>query len=236
MDFLASEHNCRRRRHISIFNEWMVGVSDGKELAEKPTTDIVGKDQDALSEFIEAGLPDIGVVDEPQIVKMFDLYLHGRSYNAISGVMRIPKPVVLYLSHKLKWFESREQYFMELEVHHYKRIVEAQLMSQDFLLNMLHSMHKKMGSRLNKYLTSDNEEFSNQINLKELDRYLKIVDMLQKSISKPAESKPLIGINVGTGATITRTGENEIEVTPKEKSMDGMLKHFADMRRKNEKK
>jgi hypothetical protein len=210
-------------------------MSDTKDLAERPTTDIVGKDEETLQQYMEAGMPDIGVVDEAQLTRMYDLYLHGKSYNAISGVMRIPKPVVLYLSHKLKWFENREQHFRELEVHIHKRVLEAKVLSQDFLLTMLHSMHKKMGSRLNRYLASDNEEFSNQINLKELDRYLKIVEMLQKSIAIPHESKPLIGINLGNGATVTRNSENEIEITPKEKSMDGMLKHFADMRR-NEKK
>jgi hypothetical protein len=207
-------------------------MSDEKSLEERPTTDIVGKDQEKLQEFIEAGLPGIGNVEEAQIVKMFDMYLYGKTYNTISGIMHIPKPAILYLSHKLNWFQARQEYFGELEIHIKQRVLEAKLMSQDFLITLIQVWHKKIGTKMNRYLASDNEEFTNQVNLKELDRYLKTVEMLQKSVVIPSEAKaPLVGINVGAGATITRNSENEIEVTPKEKAMDGMLKHYADLSR-----
>lgn len=207
-----------------------------KELTELPTTDIVGIDQDKLTKFIEEGMPGIGVVGEAEIAKMFDMYLAGKTYNDISGIMRTPKPVVLYLSHRLNWFSVRQEYIVNLETNIRQRIIESKLMSQDFLLKMIQMWHKKIGAKMSRYMSSDDEEFTDQINLKELDRYLKTLDMLQKSIAIPgSESRPLVGINVGEGATMTRTGDNTIEITPKENAKTDMLKYYADMAREKDK-
>lgn len=208
------------------------------EIVVEPTTDIVGKDQDKLQKFIEDGLPGIGEVDEAQVAKMFDFYCAGKTYSQISGIMRVQKPVLLYLSHKLNWYLTRQEYLNDLEANIRRRVVEAKLQSQDFLLQMMQMWHKKIGAKMNRYMSTDNEEFSNQINLKELDRYLKTLELLQKSVGMTTgEGKgPLVGINVGEGATVTRTGDNTIEVTPKQKAVGDVLKEYANMRRVEEKK
>lgn len=208
----------------------------GKELAERPTTDILDKDAEKLQKFIEAGAPGIGDVDQPKIQKMFDMYLNGKDYTAISSIMHVQKPIVMYLSHKLKWFESKQEYLINYETHNKQKIIEAKLRSQDFLLNALHVMQKKMSAALNRYLATDNEEFLMQISDKRLATMLKIMERLESSIATPSEGKgPLISLNVGA-STITRTGENEIEVTPKENAQKNMLKHLAELEREKDKK
>lgn len=204
--------------------------------AVRPTTDIVGKDQDALAAFIEAGTPGVGSLEEEGVKKMFDLYLSGKTYRQISGIMRTPKTLVMYLSRKLQWFERRQEYLTELEETNLPRIIEAKLMSQDFLLQLVQMLHKKIGARMTRYMMTDDEKYANQINLKEVELYLKTLERLQKTTELPRAAGPLVGINVTEGATLTRTGDNTIEVTPKQKANDGMLKKFADMQRnkKNE--
>jgi hypothetical protein len=210
-------------------------MSDDNALAEKPTTDIVGKDQDKLQEYMEAGTPGIGDIEQPEIEKMFDLYLHGRTYNSISGVMHVPKVKILFLSHRLNWFETRQQYFNELQANINTRLMEAKIQGQDFFINMQQMIQKKIGQKMNRYISTGNEEYADQINLKELDRLIKIQELLQKG-SSPSEGRPLVGINVGEGATITKTGANEIEVTPKDSAKKNMLKYYADLNREKTKK
>ena len=110
-------------------------------------------------------------------------------------------------------------------------------MSQDHLLNLAQMYHKKHGGKIMRYLETNDEAHTDQINLKELDRYMKIVDLIQKSTAEPAKEKgPLIGLNLGEGATVTRNSDNEIEITPKQKAIGDVLKHYADLRREEEKK
>ncbi len=199
--------------------------------AERPTTDIVGKDQEDLQKYMDAGMPGIGELDEDTVRKAFDLYLSGKTYRQISGIIRAPKPAVMFISHKLQWFDRRQEYLMELENTNLPRIIEAKLMSQDFLLQLVQMWQKKIGARMTRYMMTDDEKHTAQINLKEIELYLKTLERLQKSIELPKASGPLVGINIPDGATMTRTGENTIEVTPKQKAQDGMLKKFADMQR-----
>ncbi len=190
-----------------------------------------------VQKYTEAGLPGIGKVDDQKLARMTDLYLSGKTYDQIANICRTDKVIVMYLSHKLNWFTMRREYMIELEEQMKRRVVEAKLVSQDFLLQLTQMWQKKIGQKINRYLATDNEEFADQINLKELDRYLKTIELLQKSISEPkGEKGPLVGINVGgEGATITRKGDNEIEVTPKQKAIGDVLKQYADLRRKEEK-
>lgn len=200
-------------------------------------TDISEDNMKKVQAFIQEGLPGIGTVKEDTVAKMTDLYLAGKTYIQISQICRTDKTMVMYLSYKLNWATIRKEYMIELEDQMKRRVIEARLMSQDFLLQLSQMWQKKIGHKITRYLATDNEEFTDQINLKELDRYLKTIELLQKSMAEPREGKgPLVGINVGEGATITRKGDNEIEVTPKQKAIGDVLKHYADLRREEDNK
>jgi hypothetical protein len=206
------------------------------EVIVKPTTDIVERDATAVAEFIEKGMPGLATVQEENVKKMFDMYLAGKNYKQISGIMRTPKPLVMYLSQKLKWFEKREDYIVDLQQNMERRVVEAKLIGQDVMLQFVQAYGKKFSTKMNSYMASGNEDFTKQINLKEFELYLKCLERLQKSIEAPVQKGPLVGINLGEGATVTRTGQNSIEVTPKQKAVGDMLQELADMRRNESKK
>ena len=192
-----------------------------------------------VQKFIDAGLPGIASVNEEKIAKMMELYLGGKTYDQISNITRIDRITVMYLSYKLNWCETRKEYMIELSDHMKRRIMEAKLVMQDHLLQLAQMYQKKHGTKIIRYLETNNEEHTDQISLKEIDRYLKIADLIQKSMidhSKDNSKGPMIGLNISDGATVTRKGDNEIEITPKQKAIGDVLKHYADLRREEEKK
>jgi len=206
-------------------------MSDENLPALVPVTDIVGKDLDIVNDFIAKGRPGVKDLSEETAKRMFDLYLSGQTYRQISGITRESRALVMYVSQKVQWFDRRQEYLMELENSKITRIVEAKLMHQDLLLRYVQAIHKKIGSQLNSFMATEDNKKLEGINLKEMEIYMKAMDRLQKSTETPRATGPLVGINMPDGATMTRTGENTVEITPKEKSMDGMLKKLADLRR-----
>jgi hypothetical protein len=200
-------------------------------------TDISDVSMKKVQRFIDDGLPGIAVIDEEKLAKITELYLAGKTYDQISKAVRVERTIVMYASYKYNLCDIRKEYMVELGDHMKRRVLEFKLMSQDHLLNLAQMYHKKHGNKIMRYLETNDEAHTDQINLKELDRYMKIVDLIQKSVAEPAKDKgPLIGLNLGEGATVTRNSENEIEITPKQKAIGDVLKHFADLRREEEKK
>jgi len=128
----------------------------------------------------------------------------------------------------------RAEYIHELEMHMRQKVLESKIESQDFLLQLGHMFRKKIGQNINRYLQTDDTRFANDIDLKEVDRYLKIVDTLHKLSNDAKEGKPIVGLNMGDGVVITKKGNNEVEITPKQRGIGEALKQFADMRREEE--
>jgi|ERR1035437_1669567 hypothetical protein len=200
-------------------------------------TDISDVSMKKVQRFIDDGLPGVVILDESRLAKIAELYLGGATYDQISKATRVDRTIVMYASYRYNLCDIRKEYMLELGDHMKRRVLEFKLMSQDHLLKLAQMYHKKHGGKLMRYMETNDEAHTDQINLKELDRYMKIVDLIQKSIAEPAKDKgPLIGLNLGDGATVTRKGDNEIEITPKQKAIGDVLKHYADLRREEDKK
>lgn len=206
-----------------------------------PTHDFSPKDLERIEKFKEEGMPGLLTLDETKVARILDLYLSGKTYHQISRIMRVEKALVLYLSKKFNWFSTRQEYLFELESNIRSRVVEAKLTSQDFLLELTSVWQKKIGSKITKYLASGEDSHAEEIDLKEVDKYLKTIEMLHKLTSEgsPKSSggqSPAIGLNLGDGVTITKKSDNEVEITPKQAAIGDVLKKFADLRREEEKK
>lgn len=207
------------------------------QLAEEPTTDFTTADLEKINQYMTDGLPGVMAVDDVKMMRIMDMYLSGKTYRQISTITRIPKVLIMYLSHRFKWFDTRKEYLEDLDKSIRGRLIEAKIINQDFLLQLMHLWQKKIGTKINEYLASGDEQYANQIDLKEVDKYLKTAEMLHRMTTDPkGEGKSLIGLNVGDGATITRTGDNEIEITPKKKAIGEMLTELADFKRDQENK
>lgn len=209
--------------------------SIASELKE-PEHDFTEKDLAVIQEYMEAGLPNIASVDGIKMGRILDMYLSGKTYRQISTIMNIKKELILYLAHRFKWFEVRKEYIEDLERNMRSQLIETRIRSQDFLLQLMSMWQKKIGTNISKYLATDNVEFANNIDLKEVDKYLKTIEILHRiSTDKvPAPSSSPIGLNVGDGVTITKKGNNEVEITPKSNAIGELLKQYADFRREQE--
>lgn len=204
----------------------------------EPVSDFTPADMQKINEYMEEGLPRVSSVDDIKLARILDMYLSGRTYRQISMTMSMPKQIVLYLSYKFKWFDVRQEYLLDLEANARTRVLESKILNQDMLMQLQQMWRKKIGSNINKYLATDNVDFANAIDLKEVDKYLKTVEILHKLDSNrvPGAPNPTVGLNLGEGVTITKKGDNEVEITPKNKAIGDMLKQFADFRREEENK
>lgn len=210
-------------------------MSDEKALVVQ-VTDLSKDDQDRVTKFIERGAVGFNLSDASRIARMMDLYLSGKTYSQIARIQGLPKDLVMCYSQKLNWYNLKMEYLEELELHLKSRVMNAKVASQDFLLQLTNMYQRKIGKKMDRYLKTDDEVEADKINLKEIDKYLKLVESLHKLSSEPSQKTPnsAVGLNVGDGVTITKTGENSVEITPKSKTIGTMLETLANQRREQE--
>lgn len=214
-------------------------MSEEKELIERQVTDLTEQDMEKINKFVEDGMPGLAAVDEPTMARMVDLYLSGSTYHQICNTMKLKRPLVTYMSHKYGWYVAKREYINELQEQIKSRVIDSKLVSQDFLLTLTAAWQKKIGKKLQRYLATDDDAHTNEINLKEIAQLLKTIEMIQGLDKEGKDSKgrtPAVGLNLGDGVTIERSGDNKVTITPKEKTIGDMLKQFADSRRAEERK
>jgi hypothetical protein len=210
-------------------------TSSGIELPPEPTTDIVGEDEVKLKKYIEDGLLDVAKLTEVNMKTMMELYLDGRTYSSIARAMEMERELVLYASHKCNWFNFKKVYLTELSAGLEQRTINAKLMARDAIVSIVSYLKSRVGDNMNAFLRTRDEKYAARINLKEMAMYVKLIAMLEGSPDNPDKKAPLVGLNTGQGVTIKKTGENSVEITPKEQTTGEMLKYFSDMRRAEEK-
>lgn len=210
-------------------------------LVIEPTSDFTTADLKAIEKFKDDGLPSVATLTDSTMVQALEMYLSGKSYREISQLVSKPKAMVLYLSEKYDWYGKRQEYLREIHDNMLQRTIEAKLVGQDFLIQLKQFFEKKIGRNINNYMRTDNEAFAALVDMKEIDKYIKTFETLDKltTVKQPKSDKPsapTIGINAGSsGVTITKTGENTVEVTPTEKPKSALEKFAEERRREAEK-
>lgn len=207
--------------------------------AELPPTDLSPEDVKRIEAYALAGSPGFSLEDEILMRKMIEMYLSGKTYSQIARITRKQKDLVMYASHRLGWYELKIQYLQELENNIKGRVVLAKIQSQDFLLQLTQMWQQKIGRRMDRYLETGNEDEANAISLKEIDKYLKTVEALQKlssdiTIKNSGNDKPAVGFNIGDGVTVAKKEDGTVEITPKVQSVGTLLARLAEERRQNE--
>ena len=210
-------------------------------LVIEPTSDFTSADLKVIEKYKEDGLPAVSTLTDSTLVHALEMYLSGKSYREISQLVSKPKAMVLYLSEKYNWFEKRQEYLREIQDNMLQRTLEAKIVGQDFLIQLKQFFEKKIGTNINNYMRTNNEAFAALVDLKEVDKYIKTFETLDKltTVKQPRSDKPsapTIGINAGlSGVTITKTGDNTVEVTPTEKPKSALEKFAEERRREAEK-
>lgn len=212
-------------------------MSDSKDLSLIPHNDFTMKDLELIEQFKEGGLLGLHTLTDIDVERMMSLYIDGKSYRQIASLLKKNKQVVLFLAHKFKWFELRTEYLDELHATLKSKILEAKLQDQEFLLHLSLAYRKKIGKNIDQYLRTDDLEFYDKIDNKDLGTLMKVMEMLHKLNSETMGDKPpLVGLNgMGEGVNITKTGPNSVEITPKQSPFASKLKQIAELKREQEK-
>ena len=206
------------------------------QIAEK-TSDFTDFDIKTIQKYENEGMPGFYTLDDVTAGRMMELYLHGKTYREISQITNRPKALVLTLSKQLDWYPKRIEYLRDLNETIQQRTFEAKVVGQDFLLQLKHVFEKKIGGKIRDYLRTGDESYANAIDLKEIDKYIKTLETLDKmtEIKKPkGEGKPAVGINVGEGMTVKKLDDNTVEISPKDKTVGSALAQLAEFRRQAE--
>ncbi|HEY5235635.1 MAG TPA: hypothetical protein VIJ14_05615, partial [Rhabdochlamydiaceae bacterium] len=208
------------------------------ELALVPSGDFTLKDMEQIQKFKDEGLIGLASVDLLDIERAMALYIDGKTYRQITNTLKIKKEVILWAAHKYKWHELRTQYLEELGATLPTKVLESKLQSQEFFLHLILAYQKKIGKNIDKYLRTNDEQWHDKVDVKDINTLLKITELLHnldsQNLSNPGD-KSLINLNgMGEGMTITKTGANSVEITPKS-PFSSKLKQFADIKREQEK-
>lgn len=211
------------------------------ELTTVKDTDLSELELDKIRSYMEAGLPGIGDINNTQLHRMIELYMSGSTYTQIAHTMEVKRVVVTYLAHINHWYLTKREGLNEIQEKIKLRVLDSKLRNQEFRLLLIQAWQKKIGKSLTKYLSTNDEEHINEIDLKEVAQLMKAMewaDSLDDSGSKDkGGSKPGAGvhINIGAGASIEKTGDNKLNITPKEPSIGDMLASIANTQRAEQK-
>ena len=209
-------------------------VEPETEMVLTPHADFTMKDLESIKKFRDEGMSGLAHITDVDCERMMALYMDGKSYRQISQVLKKQKTVIMFLAHKFKWYELRQDYLGELQATLKDKIVESKLQTKEFLLELILAYQKKIGRSVHQYLRTDDVSFADRIDVKDVNTVLKVMELLHKIDIENINDKSLVGLNgLGEGMTITKTGANSVEITPKS-PYGSKLKAFADMKRDQE--
>lgn len=215
-------------------------MSKEKEVATLPKNDFTFRDMELIEKFKEGGMLGLHLLKDTDVERSMSLYLDGKSYRQIAQVTKINKSVILFLANKFGWYELRRDYLDELHATLKDKVMESKLQSQEFLLELVLAYQKKVSKNIHSYLRTDNEEFADRVDKNDITTVLKVMELLHKFNNElagtPQGDKQLVGLNgLGEGVTITKTGPNSVEISPKGPSPIGSkLRQMADFKREQE--
>lgn len=209
-----------------------------KELTIIQNTDLTESELVKVQKYTEEGLPGIREVTDIDLHKMLDLYLNGSTYTQISNILGIKKVAILYFAHSSNWYVIKKEYLNEIQEKIKNRVIDSKLRNAEFMFTLVQAWQKRIGGKLKRYLQTNDPEHMDDIDLKEVAQLMKAIDMVNELDNTGKDSKgktPAVGLNVGNGVDIKKTGENTISITPKETSVGDMLEKYANERREKEK-
>jgi hypothetical protein len=199
-------------------------------------TEFTEKDLEDLEQYKAEGAPGIHAIPHEVLTKCMELYLEGRSFREISVTLLLKRIQIMYLAQRFNWWDIRQNYIEELQNQIAQRVVDSKLSSQTFMLKLIHNWERRMSKKIDEYQRTNVEPEGGVVDFKEVDKYLKTVEVLHKitaentgRLNVPASP---IGLNVGDGITIEKNG-NQLNISPKtkERSVAEMLKAIADAKR-----
>lgn len=155
---------------------------------------------ETINKFVSNGSIGLETLakDEAKITGMYSLYMSGKTYIEISKISKVKKPLVLYMSAKMKWYEQRMEYLTEIQKSMTKKITDTRVQSMNFITDLINFNHKYYGEKIEQYMATGDRAVVDNIDMKALTQYFKSIEVLEK-ILNPANVTPR---GSGSGATI----------------------------------
>lgn len=217
---------------MKFANNSLTVLEDGTE------TDLMPKELEIIKEFKEKGLPGVTSLSDLTLAKCIDLYLSGKTYHEIGKILSVRKEIVLYLGQKFNWYATKVEHMQMLDATLKERILHAKLMNQDFVLQIQHFFSKKIGNKMSRFMATGDEDIASKVDRKDIEMYFKAVELLEKISTEkvPVNAKgPAVGLNLGEhGITVKKVGEDEVLITPRNKTVAEMLNELANMKRQED--
>jgi hypothetical protein len=201
------------------------------------TSDITSKEMQQVEKYKEAGLPGITSISDVGVAKAIDMYMGGKTYHEISKILGIKKDIILYLGHKFNWYGTKMEHLEILDANLKERILQANLVNQDFMLQIQEFFKQKIGSKMSRYFATGDDEISKSVDRKDIEMFFKAVELSNKLNEEKSTSRqrgPTVGLNLGDGVSVKKVGDNEVVITPKAKTVGEMLNELANLKRKEE--
>lgn len=205
-------------------------MSNLPTLITTQTTDFTQSELDKIKHYKEQGMPGLTEVDDAKLYRMLELYLTGSTYSQIASMLRLKKVIVLYLAETSNWYTAKQEYENETKEKIKNSVISAKLRNAEFMLLLVQAWRKRLGNKLEQYLSTNDPEHMDDIDLKEVAALMKAIEMVNDLDNTGKDSKgktPAIGLNLGNGVIVEKTGENQVSITPKESTIKGLLQKYA---------
>lgn len=209
-------------------------------LDEESQTDLTAHQLERVKTYTEAGMPGIASITDAKMHLMFDMYLNGKTYTQIARITHVEKDAILYLAKKMQWYATKQDYLRDMQESLERKLSETKVVSQSMLADIVNFYHVRIGKNIDKFLSTGETSAADAINPKDIDKYLKTVEILHKLSTEGKSAgggkSPAVGLNLGDGVTVKKLNDNEVEITPKQRAIGDILKEFANLRRETENK
>lgn len=197
------------------------------------STDLTQSEIDKVNNYKEQGMPGLAEINDTKMYRMLELYLSGSTYTQIASMLRIKKVIILYLAESGGWFTAKQEYENEVKEKIKNSVVYAKLRNAEFMLLLVQAWRKKVSNKLELYLSTNDAAHMDDVDLKEVAALMKAIEMVNDldNTGKGSNGKqPAIGLNLGAGVIVEKTGENQVSITPKDTTIKGLLQKYTASR------
>lgn len=201
--------------------------------------DFTQEELDKLSYFENEGMPGIAKISDQNLYRWLNLYMVGKSYEEIAQETKSQIELILCVSKRNGWASKKRAYHEAIATNLTSRLMETRLQGLSFLSDVIHFYHKNVGKNIKEYLETGNEKAAEKIDLKNLDKYYKAMDMVEKLMFKPSDdkdgAKPINQFfNFFGGTTIKKVGDGKVEIEQKEPSNDNEILELEKIKEEND--
>lgn len=202
--------------------------------------DLTVEEKQTVSEFVANGCPGLVKIDDTKVFRWFELYMAGKSYYEIAQLTKDKKDLIMYISCRAKWHDTRMAYYRDMSATFTSKLKKVKMSSANTVINALTALGKYHDKKFNDFLVTNDKSIIETMDTKLMAQYYKSLEMIDKLIRPEGEDhekepkQPLVNITVPAGSTITQTGDKSIEIGSDE-AASNVLKAIAAFQRSKDK-